>query len=188
MAKRTVETGVFGALGVEDPVSFTAHRTLGRVIDFAKVNLAENKTFPILPIPKGMCITTIAVEQLIATDQDVTVTFGLASDSTKAVGGNFALKDLSATSEELLRSCQDAASSTNSGLFVNEADMLCLIVPDALTGDKLAKGKIAVYIDGFETFGEGFESVPSDTEAWRTKLQTQDNVSGGQIDKREFEG
>ena len=204
MSKLSVEAGFFGAVGVDDPVCFLHQRTFGRSVDFRKVNVAENKNYPLIPIPKGFCLTNICVEQTEATDQDVTVTFGAESDSGITVGGNFALKDLSSSAEALLRDCQPAKTTSTKAkdeagtgtvtiavpgaLFFDKADMLCLKVPDGLTGDKLAKGKINVYLVGFETFAEGVDSVPEKTEDWRKKLQTTDNVSGGQVDPREFEG
>lgn len=200
MAKLTVQAGFFGAIGVDDPVCFMNQRTIGRSVDFSKVNVDENKNYPLIPIPKGFCLTHIAVEQVAPTDQDATVTFGAESDSGITVGGNFALKDLSSDAEALLRSCQPAKTvsakdSAGTGtvavpdaIFFDKADMLCLKVPNGLTGDKLAKGKINVYLIGFETFAEGTDSVPENMEDWRKKLQTADNVSGGQVDPREFEG
>lgn len=209
MSARTVETGFFGALGVSNPVATLSDINRGRSVNFKKTNAAENKTYPLIPIPAGMCITEIAVEQTEACDQDWNLTFGLASSDAIAVGGTFALTD---DPTALLRSCQAAKITANAtdyyvatssagspttkvnlpttkeGLFVSASDMLCLVMPDSLTNDKIAKGKINVYVRGFMTFGESYTATPANTEDYRAKLQTQDNVSGGQLDPREFEG
>lgn len=205
MSERTLVEGKFGALGFSDP-SFSLPRWCrGRILDFTKTPVDENTVVPIMRLPKGLVIRSIGVNQIEATDQDVAVTFGLASDTTKAVGGSFALKDLSATNEAPCRDWQPAGSKTATAtvtggasgesvtvpvpdvVFVDKADVLCLILPNSLTGDKLAKGKIEVFVEGFEGFGEGYESANGMCdEPWRKKLQTTDNVSGGQIDAREF--
>jgi len=203
----STETGFFGAIGVDDPVCTFPEVTIGRTVDFAKTNVDENKNYPILPIPAGFVITDIAVKQLEAADQDATIKFKVKSDE-KQLGADIALKDLSSSAESLARYCGSAVNTaegstlyaatssagsptqsfkvpaTASGYFASAADMLCLCTPSSLTGDKLTKGKVAVYLRGFQAFAEGTVSAPAGTEAYRGMLQTQDNVSGGPINPR----
>ncbi len=196
MGKRTIENGYFGSVGMSDPMSSFAERTLRIAWDFSKKNVPENKVIPLIQIPKGFCIDRISLVQTAATDQDVSLTFGLESDDSFTVGGSFALKDLSGETA-LCRSSQAAkqttgyVASSSAGsptsaltvgepLFVDNADVLCMIVPDGLTGDKLAKGAFDLCVHGFEVFSEGVAGNALNRETFRDKLQTTPNVSGGQ--------
>lgn len=187
MAERTVEAGFFGSAGHGDPEFVFSDKTFGVSWDFGKTNVPENKTIPILQLPKGFLIDRISLVQTKATDQDVTLTFGLKSDNAKLVGGNFALKDLS-SGETLCRSSQapvtasasDGSSGTvavGSPLLVDD-DVLCMIVPDGLTGDKLAAGAFSLFIHGFSAFGEGPTVNKTGNEVYRKTLQTEDDVAG----------
>ena len=187
MAERTVEAGFFGSAGHGDPEFVFSDKTFGVSWDFGKTNVPENKTIPILQLPKGFLIDRISLVQTKATDQDVTLTFGLKSDNAKLVGGNFALKDLS-SGETLCRSSQapvtasasDGSSGTvavGSPLLVDD-DVLCMIVPDNLTGDKLAAGAFSLFIHGFSAFGEGPTVNKTGNEVYRKTLQTEDDVAG----------
>lgn len=196
MAERTVETGYFGQDGHGDPEFAFTDKTLIASWDFSKVTtpvtgavgVPENKTIPILQLPKGFLIDRISLVQTKATDQDVTLTFGLKSDNTKLVGGNFALKDLS-SGETLCRSSQapvtasasDGSSGTvavGSPLLVDGDDVLCMIVPDSLTGDKLAAGAFTLFVHGFSAFCEGPTENKTGNEVYRQTLQTDANVAG----------
>ena len=207
MAARTVEAGFFGAAGHGDPDFAFTDKTLGVSWDFAKTNVPENKTIPILQIPKGFLIDRISLVQTRATDQDVTLTFGLKSDNSFTVGGNFALKDLTGETA-LCRSSQAAdggsvtktsaavyVASTSAGspttsvqpvtgvtaagpVFVSDDDVLCMIVPDGLTNDKLADGAFQLFVHGFSAFCEGPTVNKTGNEVYRTTLQTVDNVAG----------
>ena len=192
MAKRTMQGGFFGSVGMSDPESSFAERTFGVAWDCAKKALPENKTIPIMQIPKGFCIDRISVVQTKAMDQDVNITFGLGSDTTKGVGGTFALTD---DSSALLRSSQAPKTVTakdtagtgtvnvGEAIFVDAADILCLIVPDGLTGDKLAEGAFDVFIHGFETFAEGAaDNNALDIENYRLPLQTDADSSANRSD------
>lgn len=196
MSERTVEDGYFGSVGMGDPETAYTESTLGVTWDFGKKNVPENKTIPLMMIPKGFLIDRISVVQTKFADQSVGLTFGLKSDTTKAVGGTFTL----AASGTLLRSSQSAAAgetvyvaSTSAGsptksvnvgagsLFVDAADVLCMIVPDSLTNDKCAEGAFELFIHGFKVFAEA-ESHGNGTP-YRQTLQTAEqaaaNVSGG---------
>ena len=205
MSARTVESGYFGSLGMSDPMSSFAERTLRVAWDFSKKNVPENKTIPLLQLPKGFCIDRISVVQTKFADQSVGLTFGLASDDSKTIGGTFTL----AASSALLRSSQAAdggsvtktsadvyVAATSAGspttavkpvtgvtpagaVFVDAADVLCMIVPDGLTNDKCAEGAFDLCIHGFEVFAEGVSGNALNIETYRTKLQTVANVSGG---------
>lgn len=170
MAAITPETGYFGGVGISDPVYTMNQRVIGREIDFAKSKIEASKYYPVLPISAGFCVTHIAVEQYGAADADVELTFAPKSDDTKA-------------SKFTLGATTPCRSCLANDLFVSEADMLCVSGASAV-----ASGKVAVYLIGFDTFGEGVETAPADTEAWRKQLQTTEqaetNVSGGQIDPR----
>ena len=210
MGARTVESGYFGSLGMGDPMSSFAERTLRVAWDFSKKNVPENKTIPLMQIPKGFCIDRISLVQTKATDQDFAVTFGLASDDSYIVGGSFALKDLSGesalcrasypakvggttkTSAAVYVAASSGGSPTTSvtpvtgvtaegALFVDDADVLCMIVPNGLTNDKCAKGAFDLCVHGFEVFSEGVAGNKLDIECYRTPLQTQQNVSGGEF-------
>ena len=204
MAVRTVEAGFFGAAGHGDPDFAFTDKTIGVSWDFAKTNVPENKTIPILQIPKGFLIDRISLVQTRATDQDVTLTFGLKSDTTKGMGGTFTL----AASSTMLRSSQAAdggsvtktsaavyVASTSAGspttsvqpvtgvtaagpVFVSDDDVLCMIVPDGLTNDKLADGAFQLFVHGFSAFCEGPTVNKTGNEVYRTTLQTVDNVAG----------
>lgn len=194
MAKRTIEKGYFGSLGMSDPLSSFTERTIRVAWDFSKKNVPENKTIPLMRIPRGFCIDRISVVQTAVADQDVNLTFGLGSDNSVQIGGTFALSD---DSNALLRSNQAAkittttakdtagtgtvTISTPDSVFVSGDDVLCLIVPDGLTGDKIADGAFDLCVHGFETFAEASEVNPIDEEIYRQTLQVDDNVSGGQM-------
>lgn len=189
MAARTVEAGFFGAAGHGDPDFAFTDKTFGVSWDFAKTNVPENKTIPILQIPKGFLIDRISLVQTRATDQDVTLTFGLKSDNSFTVGGNFALKDLTGETA-LCRSSQAPASVTAKDtagtgtvtagvpLLVDDDDVLCMIVPDGLTNDKLADGAFQLFVHGHSAFCEGPTVNKTGNEVYRTTLQTVDNVAG----------
>lgn len=189
MAARTVETGYFGKDGHGDPEFAFTDKTLIASWDFGKTNVPENKTIPILQIPKGFLIDRIGLVQTKATDQDVTLTFGLKSDNSFTVGGNFALKDLSGETA-LCRSSQapksvtatDAAGTgtvtAGDALLVDADDVLCMIVPDSLTGDKLAAGAFTLFVHGFSAFCEGPTENKTGNEVYRQTLQTNANVAG----------
>lgn len=208
MAQRTIETGYFGSVGMSDPMSSFAERTLRVAWDFGRKAVPENKTIPLLQLPKGFLIDRISVVQTKFADQAVNLTFGLGSDDTKLIGGTFAL----AASTTLLRSSQAAAvsagetvyvASASAGsptksvkvgagegsLFISADDILCMVVPDGLTGDKIAEGAFDLCIHGFETFSEGVaangDGNPLHVERYRLQLQSADNesanVSGGQF-------
>jgi hypothetical protein len=166
MAERNVATGFFGAAGHGDPEFVFSDKTLGVSWDFSKTNVDASMTIPILQIPKGFCIDRISVIQTKATNAACTLTFGLKSDSTKVVGGNFALG-----TSALLRSSQ-AAGSTD---FVNDDDVLCMVVPD--TTD-LTDGAFSLFIHGFSAFGEGPTVNKTGNEVYRQTLQVEDNVAG----------
>lgn len=176
MSKLTVNTTASaGPTGVaaaaySDPGESMPFLKIVREIDFSKQSFAENKNYKFMPIPKGFFATHIAVEQLEATDSDVTVTFATENDPTTAIGGNFALKDLSGETE-LCRSVQPAtksaayAASTSAGSpttaisipggFLAAADdTLCLCVPDDVSGDAIKAGKIRVALLGYMVFDE----------------------------------
>ena len=191
MAARTVETGYFGAAGHGDPMFAFTEKTIGTSWDFAKTNVPENKTIPIMQIPKGFCIDTITVVQKEFADQSVGLTFGLKSDNSFTVGGTFTL----AASSTKLRSSQPAkttsayAASTSAGspttaiaipstLYVDTDDVLCMIVPDSLTGDKCAKGSFDLFIHGFSATNEGPTENKTGNVNYRQTLQTTDNVAG----------
>lgn len=186
MAERTVETGYFGAEGHGDISVVCAEKTIATSWDFGKTAVPENKTIPIMQLPKGFCIDRISVVQTKFADQSLALGFGLKSDTAKAVGGTFML----AASGTLLRSSQKAgtASGTVSGsnvtfsgedcVFVDGDDVLCMIVPNNLTGDECAAGAFDVFIHGFSVFAEGCTENKTGNENYRKTLQTQDNVAG----------
>lgn len=180
MAERTVEAGFFGSAGHGDPEFVFSDKTFGVSWDFSKTPVGENKTIPILQLPKGFLIDRISLVQTKATDKDVTLTFGLKSDNTKLVGGNFALKDLS-SGETLCRSSQVPVTTpddTDTTLFVDDDDVLCMIVPDGLTNDKLADGAFQLFVHGHSAFGEGPTVNKTGNEVYRQTLQVEDNVAG----------
>lgn len=191
MSVRTVETGYFGSAGHGDPQCAFTEKTLVTSWDFAKKNVPENKTIPLMQIPKGFCIDRITVVQREYADQSVGLTFGLKSDNSFTVGGTFTL----AASSTKLRSSQAAktasayAASSSAGspttaiaipsvLFVSDDDVLCMIVPDGLTGDKCAKGSFDLAVHGFSTCAEAPAANKTGNEVFRPTMQTVDNVAG----------
>lgn len=176
MAARTLETGYYGSVGMSDPLSSFEDVTLRVAWDFGKKEIPENKTIPLMQLPKGFLIERISVVQTGAVNAATTVTFGLASDSTVAVGGNFAL----AASGALLRSSQDPDATNKTSLYVAADDILCLVVPDGITGDALTEGAFDVCLRGYRVFAEQLTANPLNVEVYRATLQTVNNVSGGQ--------
>lgn len=204
MAARTVETGYFGQDGHGDPEFAFTDKTLVASWDFGKTNVPENKTIPIMQIPKGFCIDRISVVQTAYADQAVNLTFGLKSDNSFTIGGTFAL----VASSTMLRSSQAAdggsvtktsaavyVASTSAGspttsvqpvtgvtaagpVFVSADDVLCMIVPDSLTGDKLAAGAFTLFVHGFSAFCEGPTENKTGNTVYRQTLQTSANVAG----------
>lgn len=200
MSARTVETGYFGAEGHGDPVAAYTEKTLGVSWDFAKTNVPENKTIPLMQIPKGFCIDRITVIQKEFADQSLALTFGLKSDNSFTIGGTFTL----AASSTKLRSSQAAqpaaktgdvyvstasgswtASSklnlvtdAGGGVFVDDDDVLCMIVPDGLTSDKCAAGSFDLFVHGFSATNEGPTENKTGNRVFRKSLQTTDNVAG----------
>lgn len=204
MSARTVEPGYFGSLGHGDPQCAFLEKTLVTSWDFSKTNVPENKTIPVMQLPKGFCIDRITVIQTAYADQGVNLTFGLKSDDSAVVGGTFAL----AASSTMLRSSQPAnggavtktsaavyVASTSAGspttsvqpvtgvtaagpVFVSDDDVLCMIVPDGLTGDKIAAGAFDLAIHGFSTFAEAPAENKTGNDVYRATMQTTDNVAG----------
>lgn len=204
MSARTVETGYFGAAGHGDPMAASTEKTLGVSWDFGKTNVPENKTIPIMQLPKGFCIDRITVIQKEYADQSLGLTFGLKSDDSVTIGGTFTL----VASSTKLRSSQAAKASavtktsaavyvaSSSGgspttsvqpvtavteggpVYIDDDDVLCMIVPDGLTGDKCAKGSFDLFIHGFSATNEGPTENKTGNHNYRQTLQTTDNVAG----------
>lgn len=203
MAKRNIETGYFGSVGMSDPLCSFAERTLRVAWDFGRKTVPENKTIPLMQLPKGFLIDRISVVQTKFTNAAVNLAFGLGSDNSKAVGGTFAL----VATGTLLRASQSPATTTTSAtvtggtagesvtvpipgsLFVAADDILCMVVPDNISGDELNAGAFDLCIHGFEAFAEGVaangEDNPLRIDDYRLPLQgTADeaaNKSGGQF-------
>ena len=186
MAKRTVEEGFYGSAGMGDPMGSFTERTLRVAWDFGKKPVTQGaktggavKAIPLLALPKGFCIDRVSVVQTKPMSAALSVTFGLASDDSKTVGGTVAL---GASASALARSSAQAGSS-GAGVFADAEDMLCMLVPVA-TGDTPAtfgEGAFDLCVHGFEAFAEGVGANPLGASAYRQTLQTQDNVSGGMM-------
>lgn len=177
MAARTLEPNFFGSVGMSDPMSSFEDVTLRVAWDFGKKAVPENKTIPLMQLPKGFLIERISVVQTKEVNAATTVTFGLASDDAVAVGGNFAL---GATVETLLRASQDPEATNKTALYVGADDILCLVVPDGITGDELNAGAFDVCVRGYRVFADKLTANPLNVEAYRATLQDTNNVSGGQ--------
>lgn len=171
MSQLTTNTDLFGALGVSDPAVFFPTIAYRREIDFSVANTAANTNYELLPIPKGFVAKAVVVEELEACDgasNSVTVagkSNGTAFGSAVPVGGD----DLAFT-----------AAAMNQAF--SAGDILCF-----KTATATKKGKVAISVVGYCTSEESLATAQCPT-VWRNTLQTQDNVSGGQIDKRKFEG
>lgn len=189
MAALTVTDGVFGARGTECPATIFRMVDYNRTVDFAKREVADNANYALIPVPKGFMISHLAVEQLeYFADASKNWTFKLKSDSTQ-IGGTFT----PVTTGTMVRVCNpattasasDGASGTvavGSAKFSSAADMLCVCIPDGLTGDKASAGKFAVHMIGYQVFGESLDDVPAEMPAWaegQTSDQAAANVSGG---------
>ena len=204
MSARTVETGYFGAAGHGDPMSAYTEKTLGVSWDFGKTNVPENKTIPIMQIPKGFCINRITVVQKDYADQSVGLTFGLKSDDSYTIGGTFTLvasstKLCSSQAAKAMTTTKTSAAvyvaSTSGGspttsvqpvtavaeggaVFAGDDDVLCMIVPDGLTNDKCAAGSFDLFVQGFSATNEGPTQNKTGNVNYRQSLQTVDNVAG----------
>lgn len=178
MAKRTIEKEFFGSVAMGNPESAFTEHTFAVSYDFAKKAVPKGKTIPMIAIPKGFFITSIAVVQTKNTNNNVAVTFGLASDAAKSVGGSVTL---SATTP--VRS-----ASTANPQFCSDADCLCMIMPSTIADgvDAITEGAVDICVRGFEAFCEGkaglYEGLD---EQYRQDLQTPEmkdmNISGGQF-------
>ena len=190
-------TGV-AAAAYSDPGESMPLKKLCREIDFSKQSFAENKNFPFMPIPKGFRAQFIAVEQLEPTNADVTVTFATKNDATQAIGGDFALKDLSgetalcrsvqpATKSAAYAASSSAGSPTTAiaipGTFLAVADdTLCIKVPDGVDGDAISAGKLRVALLGYMAFDESAE-FGNGTAPMRTATPSSlDNTSSADYD------
>lgn len=167
MAERNVEAGYFGSAGHGNPEIVFSDKTLGVSWDFSKTEVGANKTIPILQIPKGFCIDRISLIQTKATNAACAITFGLKSDNTKVVGGNFNLG-----TDTLCRSSQASGSVD----FVDGDDVLCMVMP--IEGSTITDGAFSLFIHGFSAFGEGPTVNNTGDEVYRKTLQTEDNVAG----------
>ena len=195
MAALTVTDGVFGARSTECPATFFRMVDYNRTVDFAKREAADNANYALLPVPKGFMISHLAVEQLeYFADASKDWTFKLKSDSTQ-IGGTFT----PVTTGAMVRVCDPALASAGyvasasagspttavsipAAKFSSAADMLCVCIPDGLTGDKASKGKFTVHMIGYQVFGESLGDVPAETPAWtegQTSAQAAANISGG---------
>lgn len=178
MAALTVTDGVFGTKGTECPATMFRMVDYNRTVDFAKCEAADNSNYALIPVPKGFLISRLAVEQLeYFADASKTWSFKLRSNSA-AIGGSF----VPVTTGTMVRTCDAANSTDGVPVFSNAADMLCVCIPDALTGDKAAKGKFTVHMIGYQVFGESLGDVPAEMPAWtegQTAAQAEGNVSGG---------
>ena len=63
-------------------------------------------------------------------------------------------------------------------VIVSADDVLCMIVPDGLTGNKCAAGAFDLAIHGFSTFAEAPAENKTGNPVCRPTMQTQDNVAG----------
>lgn len=178
MAALTVTDGVFGARGTECPATIFRMVDYNRTVDFAKREAADNANYALIPVPKGFLISHLAVEQLdYFADASKTWTFKLRSNSAQ-IGGSFS----PVTTGAMTRVCSVANATDGTPVFSDAADMLCVCIPDALTGDKASKGKFAVHMIGYQVFGESLGDVPAEMPAWtegQTSVQAAANVSGG---------
>lgn len=180
MARTIVESDrkLFGALGMKDPVVTYPQITIGREIDFSQANVMHGKSVPFMPIPAGFVITAIATIQTEKCNDDVSITLGAESSDANLV--TVELKDDSPKGEAFHRNCTPVANG-----FYTAADMLCI---DGDSAKDITEGRLAVYLIGFQAFAEGVKTTPDNATHWRETLQTKDNVSGGQMDPRKFEG
>lgn len=194
MADLTVsDTKIFGATGAHCDAQIMKMVEYSREFDFGQTAVAENASYELLPIPAGFLATHIVVKQETSTDQDVTITFDTFKDASKDIGGNFALKDLSGETE-LCFECQSVSKVTAKDaagtgtvdapkfLFFKTADILCLTLPNGLTGDKIAKGKIRVSLIGYQVCGSSLSDIDIGSLEWATGQSSEDfgkNKSGG---------
>lgn len=178
MAKRTIEKEFFGSVAMGNPESAFTEHTFTVSYDFAKKAVPKAKTIPMIAIPKGFFITSIAVVQTKKTNSDVQVTFGLASDSEKSVG----------SSVKLLKDSFAREVSISNPQACEDADCLCLIMPSTIADgvDAITEGAVDICVRGFEAFCEGKAGLYEDLdEQYRQDLQAPEmkdmNISGGQF-------
>ena len=177
--KRTIDTEFYGSVAMGNPESSFTERTLVVSYDFSKKAVPKSAVVPMIAIPKGFYITSLAVIQTKETNADIdNVTFGLASDSDKSVGEAVKLG-----ADKLVRN-----ASVANPQFCENADCLCMIVPTTITGaDAITDGCVEICVRGFEAFCEGVAGLYEDLESdqYRKNLQTKEqsdaNVSGGQF-------
>lgn len=174
MSALTTDTSVFGAPCSSDPGVFCPSMAFRREIDFSKIpgGAVVGTNYEFIPVPKGFYVTACSVEEVESCDASAGVALQTKSAGTNLLGAG-------------------AIVGGDSKLFnvaiVNKAfpddDMLCL----SLSTNGLKSGKVGFSIVGFFTSEESLATAKCPT-AWRVPLQTQDNVSGGQIDPRDYNG
>lgn len=179
MAKRNINPEFYGSVAMGNPESSFTEHTLVVSYDFSKKAVPKATVVPMIALPKGFYVTSLAVVQTKKTNSDVSVTFGLASDSTKSVGESVGLK-----AATLVRK-----ASVANPQFCDGPDCLCMIMPAAIAEgvDAITDGSVDICVRGFEAFCEGVAGLYEDLEypQYRKNLQTKEqsdmNVSGGQF-------
>ena len=175
----------FGALGVKDPVCTVPQVTFGRAIDFSVTPVeggSAGKSYALLPLPAGFFVTNVAVVQTGVCSADATVTVGPKSDASKTLATASVVDDTDGVEYPRVAAVSNVA---NGFLAAAAADTVCITVPQ---GKTLDMGGIEVFVTGIHTLADTYKAAPEDAEPWRDTLQTQDNVSGGQVDPRKYEG
>lgn len=178
MATITPDNTLFGARGVSDPCEFGDHSGYVRDFDIEKivaggVTLGTSAYYALMPVPANMKVDSISLVQHTAANAANAIALWAASKDPSASG---AAADVSLTPS----TTGGAVQTTTTWTTKSTADMLCLKFATAAP----TKGKFSVVVRGHMT--NDVDSLATTVcPPWRAKLQTTDNVSGGQLDPRE---
>lgn len=175
------DTTKFGALGFKDPGYTVPQVTFARSVDFEATPLETGK-YALLPIPAGFLVTSVAVVQKAACDDSVAVTVKTDVSDTTLTSLQLVKSNIVDGVETAVPAAINAPVASG---YIASTDYVVIELPDS---KKLAKGCVEVFVTGIRPLANTYVAAPDDTPAWRETLQTKDNVSGGQVDPRKYEG
>lgn len=175
MAATEVSKDLFGAPGVSDPYVFEPGLVgIKRRINFNVANTAAGTVYEFLPLPKGMVVTAVRVEEVTSGGKcaagTVTMKICDASESSadKAVGSAVTVGGSTAA-------CSVQNLATPVVITANS-------VVSVVTSVNETAGGVIVTIIGYLSDGESIEAVELELPTWRagqTEEQFLANVSGG---------
>lgn len=167
MAITAVNNELFGAAGVSDPYAFEPGLVgIKRRVNFNVANSKAGIAYSLIPVPKGMVITGIRIEEPVG-----------------GATGTFTLKICDGEAEDIAVGAAVTAGTTPkvqnlaTPVVVEKNSVVCLV-----TSAQLTAGSVVVTVIGYLADGESIEAIEMDLPTWRagqTDEQFMANVSGG---------